>query len=68
MIIWFHIYEYLGKTNREQISGFLALEVQSGNWLQRNMKEIFGMMEMFYILIVVDILEYTFSKCVEKHA
>ena len=47
------VYERQICTDRRQISGCLGLGGWSGEWLQKRMKYLFGVMEMFYNWTVV---------------
>lgn len=47
----------------KQISGYQGLGMEGEDWLQKDLKELFEVMEMLYILIeVVAMLLYAFAQ------
>lgn len=52
----FHFIRYFWKgkaiRDRNHISSF-QMRVEGGNWWQKDMRDLFGLMEIFYIMIVV---------------
>lgn len=55
--IWFNVYEVLGKaeknSDRKQISDYQGPETGEGDWLQRGMRELSEVREVFYFIILV---------------
>ena len=58
LFFWSHLYDILEKAklifnNRKENISCLGLETKGRNWLQRVTRVVFGVMEIFYIFIVM---------------